>query len=223
MNIKIRFFSTSIILSVSLLACKKDLKSQTIVTKEISTHEKVIDSLIVDIDKDGKPDKVIVFEKKPLGNRTIAVQLNTQKIYKTESFNDQIIACSKCGYQSGDPYINLEASNNGFNLILEDRVYSFIFKSDEAFLEKIDILKTKQTSEGIEEEHEIYTPKDFGSLSLNNFDDDIILKLRNHSKQVSLPLQQEDLDKFEWETDNSLGNYKWYGTYKNSGNFYSLN
>jgi len=27
------------------------------------------------------------------------------------------------------------------------------------------------------------------------------------SKNVSLPLKQEDLDKFEWETDNSLGNY----------------
>ncbi|WP_128572533.1 hypothetical protein [Chryseobacterium sp. P1-3] len=75
------------------------------------------------------------------------------------------------------------------------------------FLEKIDILTTKQTSEGIEEQHKIYTPEDFGSLNLSNFNDDILLKLNNHSKQVSLPVQQEDLDKFEWETDNSLGNY----------------
>lgn len=206
-KMKMKLFFISMILSVSLLACKKDLQSQTTITKEPDKQEKVIDSLLVDINKDGQPDKVIISEKTPSANRTIAVQLNNQNTYKTISSNNKIIACSTCGAQSGDPYINLKATDAGFDLVLEDRVYSFTFKSKDIFLEKIDILTTKQTSEGIEEQHKIYTPEDFGSLNLSNFNDDILLKLNNHSKQVSLPVQQEDIDKFEWETDNSLGNY----------------
>ncbi|AZA81932.1 hypothetical protein C1637_24715 [Chryseobacterium lactis] len=190
---------------ILLISCgkPKEVKDQTTTEKQ----DKVVDSLIVDINKDGKPDKVIVFEKKPLGNRTIAVELNDRNTYKIIGSNDKIIACSQCGNQSGDPYIDLKANDNGFNLMLEDKVYTFLFKSNEVFLEKIDILKTKQTSEGIEEQHQIYTPKDFGTISLNNFDDAIILKLNNHTKQVSLPIQQEGLDKFEWENTNSLANY----------------
>ncbi|ASE63768.1 hypothetical protein CEQ15_20950 [Chryseobacterium indologenes] len=206
-KMKIKLFFISMILSVSLLACKKHLQSQATIINEPNKQEKVIDSLLVDINKDGQPDKVIISEKTPTANRTIAVQLNSQNTYKTISSNNKIIACSTCGVQSGDPYVSLKATDTGFDLIQEDIVYSFSFKSNEVFLEKIDLLKTKQTSEGIDEQHEIYTPEDFGSLTLSNFNDDIILKLNNHSKQVSLPIQQEDLDKFEWEADNSLGNY----------------
>ena len=169
------------VLSVSLLACKKHLQSQATIINEPNKQEKVIDSLLVDINKDGQPDKVIISEKTPTANRTITVQLNNQNTYKTISSNNKIIACSTCGVQSGDPYVSLKATDTGFDLIQEDIVYSFSFKSNEVFLEKIDLLKTKQTSEGIDEQHEIYTSKDFGIINLNNFDDDIILKLRSHS------------------------------------------
>lgn len=205
-SMKIKLFFISMILSVSLLACKKDLKNE-IATPELGNKENVIDSLEIDINKDGKLDRIIVFEKKALSNRIIAVQLNSQNAYKTINSNDKMIGCSKCGYQAGDPYNDMEAIENGFNLIMEDRIYTFIFKSNETFLQKIDLLKLKQTSEGIEEEHEIYTSKDFGNPNFNTIDDDTFLKFRSDSKKVSLPLKQEDLDKFEWKTDNSLGNY----------------
>lgn len=111
----------------------------------------------------------------------------------------EIIDCAKCGYQAGDPFINIEKrQDGGFDLMLENSIYSFVYSSNQVVLDKIDLLQTKQSSDGIEETHEIFTSADFGVLEFNNIKTNLITKLleKRNKRQSSNHLVLDTANSF---------------------------
>ncbi len=163
------------LISVTLFACTAKSASPSSPPIEEGS---IIDSIMIDFNKDGKLDKIFVTELNEMGNRQLIVQLFTKNGYQTIQKNKEIIPCKTCGVQSGNPYIGMEEIKDGFRLFLEFVNYDFLFQKNALFLNKIDLLQTKDTEEGIEEYHEVYTSSDFGTINLSKVPKNIILSLQ---------------------------------------------
>lgn len=137
-------------------------------------NELAIDSLMLDINGDGTTDKIKLSETNEKANRILKVELGQgTDHYKTIATNDEMITCSECGYQGGDPYISLNPDEGGFIVNLEHIALYFDYESDHnIYLKKMNILMVKQTSEGIQEKHEEYTEKDFGNVEFSRVGSD---------------------------------------------------
>lgn len=161
-----------IVCSLMFLFCKgkeKSSHSTNINTeKSVNVHnDRVIDSLTLDLNKDGIQDKVEILELGKDSNRLIKVKIGKEGNYRTITTNNNIIACSTCGYQGGDPFTSLDLDEKGFIIHLERVTLHFYYESDKIYLNKMDILMVKQTPEKIEEKHEVYTSDDFGKIRMN--------------------------------------------------------
>jgi hypothetical protein len=158
------------------------IKNKKIIVKSnekkiANSNEKIIDSLIIDLNNDGKLDKIEIKEKNN-SERTLLVQIKEEKGYKLISNNNEIIGCLTCGFQGGDPYISLNKSNKGFEIELEYIKLSFFYESNALYLKKVDVLKTEPTETGITENHEIFTYEQFGKMNLSDLKKDFIVDLR---------------------------------------------
>jgi len=219
---KTNFLVIMMFFSSIFLGCKKNFESTNKHIKSEFSNQKIIDSLQLDLNKDGRKDKIEVVQNDK-GEREIKVLLNTEKGFKEITRNNEIIGCSTCGNQSGDPYINLRASALGFDISLEDVVYSFNYKDGEVSLIQIDFLVLNQASEGIEEKHQIFTKKDFGIINLRDFTNDTVTALvsnlnkqihedkniistRNH--KISLPVSLKGISILDYPTPEKYKNLK---------------
>jgi hypothetical protein len=187
---KLKFYVLAIS-CLSLINCRQSQndtvslkeKKLNVNNDEIIINEKTIDSLIIDLNNDGKLDKIEVKEKNN-AERSVVVKIRNEKGYAIISNNNEIIGCEKCGYQGGDPYISLNIINKGFEIELEYTQLSFYYESNAIYLKKVDVLKTEATETGINENHEIYTDEQFGKIKLSDLKKDFILDLRKkHEKK----------------------------------------
>ncbi|RAV30765.1 hypothetical protein DN748_00455 [Sinomicrobium soli] len=150
---------------------QNDQKSQKV--ERIQTGL-AVDSLMLDINGDGMTDKIKLMTANEKANRILEVKLGQgAEEYKTIAINNEMITCSACGYQGGDPYISLNANEGGFMVNLEHITLYFVYESpDNIYLKKMNILTVKQTPESIQEKHEVYTEKDFGKVEFSKVGSD---------------------------------------------------
>lgn len=178
MTNRIIFAPFIFLLAITTISCKKNAAIQNKNNTIVVEQDKILDSLEVDLNQDGKLDNVLVLESGENTGRIVKILLKTDQGYDTIGYNAEIIDCAKCGYQAGDPFINIEKrKEGGFDIMLENSIYSFFYSSNQVVLDKIDLLQTKQSSDGIEEIHEIFTSVDFGVLQFNNIKSNLITKL----------------------------------------------
>lgn len=78
----------------------------------------IVDSISFDINKDAKLDRISIIEQID-STRLLLVEINTDKRFQIIASNNEIIGCKTCGYQSGDAFVNLDKTSNGFILYME--------------------------------------------------------------------------------------------------------
>ncbi|WP_268223557.1 hypothetical protein [Sinomicrobium oceani] len=140
---------------------------------EIVQTELIIDSLELDLNKDGMTDRIELIETDEETNRILKIKIKNGEDYNVIATNDKMITCSTCGYQGGDPYISLTSGGGGFIVNLDRITLYFDYESNSIYLKKMDILMVKQTPESIEEKHEVYLEKDFGKVELSRVGSDL--------------------------------------------------
>lgn len=190
---------------------KKILIKKGIVVNEIKeNYFKTIDSLALDLNDDGKFDKISIREDYQK-NRLLMVELKDINSYKLISSNNQIIGCLTCGYQTGDPYIGLNEIENGFEIEQEHIKMSFIYQQNKILLKKLDVLITKQTENGIEEEHQILSMDKFGKIELftliENFEVDLFKKYFKNELVESYILKSCENSRFKIQIEKNDAQY----------------
>lgn len=183
-NMKLFAILTFVLFTQISFACKESRVKIQNQSEKFETQKKIIDVLNTDLNNDGEFDKVFV-EQDEWGKREIIVSINNGTQFDTIAKNNFIIGCATCGNQSGDPFINLQPAASGFDISLEDAIYSFSYLKGEIVLNKIDFLILNKTTEGIEEKHLIFSTKDFGLIKLSNFTNEFVTKLINSKSESS--------------------------------------
>jgi len=191
MNLTNKFIYLFIICCQVFIACSNKGEHKLNINK-LDTVEniagEIIDSIYCDLNKDGRFDRISVIEQID-SSRLLLVEINEVNSYKIISSNKIIIGCKTCGYQSGDPFIDLRKKNNGFELDMEHVQYTFFYELDKIYLDEINFLRTIQTDNGIEEKHEIYSYKQFGKLNISDLKENFALPIIS-KKQISTLLNQ---------------------------------
>jgi hypothetical protein len=179
---------------------QEKLMQTSIKNIDSSSNDKLIDSIYIDLNNDNKIDRVKIIENLN-SSRVVIVEINSDNGFKIISSNNEIIGCSSCGYQSGDPFVDLDKKTNGFILYLENSQVTFFYESDSIYLKEVDLLKTNQTENGIEESHEKYSFKDFGKLNLSELKAGFEFELKNNecistNPEIKLPFTSDYLKKY---------------------------
>lgn len=143
-------------LSLLFLSCQVD--SELTESMSIENSADVIDSLLLTDNT-----KVFIHESES-GERKIVVYRENNKIGE----NSELIGCTTCGVQSGDPYTSINKEEKGFRIFLENETYYFAIQNQKVVLKEADFLKIKHTDEGVLEVHVIKNTSDFGEILLDD-------------------------------------------------------
>lgn len=167
------------------IACSNKTENQNInVINTVKNVSGIIaDSIRCDINKDGKLDKISIIELTD-STRLLLVEINEDNRFKIIASNKKIIGCKTCGYQSGDPFVHIDSTSNGFILYMEYGQVTFFYESGSIYLDKINLSITKQTEDGIEESHEIFLHQKFGKFNLSDLKEGYILTIKNKLKKT---------------------------------------